>query len=133
MQAGQAPFAQRGIDLVSSREILALAKQRNQSAVQYHFGSRNGLVQAAFLKRFKKIDRMRGARLSLFELRGRFAGRTINVHPSRIDPGLLRPGPLRATGPRGRAAGRIRIDGDRTLRADDGPSENSHLLGLRKS
>lgn len=59
IQAAQTLFARRGIDLVSSREILALAKQRNQSAVQYHFGSRDGLIQATFLERFKKIDERR--------------------------------------------------------------------------
>jgi len=70
IQAAQTLFAQRGIDLVSSREILALAKQRNQSAVQYHFGSRNGLIQAAFLERFKKIDKRRVELLASQDLVG---------------------------------------------------------------
>jgi len=37
-------FAERGIDAVEPHEILERAGQRNASAIQYHFGSRAGLV-----------------------------------------------------------------------------------------
>lgn len=59
VRAAQTLFARRGIDLVTSRQILALARQRNQSAVQYHFGSRDGLIRAAFLEPFQRIDERR--------------------------------------------------------------------------
>jgi AcrR family transcriptional regulator len=39
-------FAERGIDAVQPHEILEAAGQRNASAIQYHFGSREGLVVA---------------------------------------------------------------------------------------
>jgi AcrR family transcriptional regulator len=44
-------FAERGIDGVGSHEILERAGQRNVSAIQYHFGSRAGLVVAVLQPR----------------------------------------------------------------------------------
>lgn len=59
IEAAEQLFARHGIDGVSSREIVTLAGQRNESAVQYHFGSRDGLIQAALLERFRRIDARR--------------------------------------------------------------------------
>src|SRR5213593_2005157 len=42
-------FARRGLD-VPIRDIHALAGQRNASALQYHFGDRNGLLVAILHK-----------------------------------------------------------------------------------
>lgn len=39
-------FAARGIQGVSMREIRLAAKQRNAGALQYHFGSKEGLLRA---------------------------------------------------------------------------------------
>jgi len=39
-------FAERGIDAVSSAEIIDAAGQRNKNAVHYHFGGKEGLVTA---------------------------------------------------------------------------------------
>lgn len=63
IRAAEQLFAERGIDGVSGREIVELAGQRNASAVQYHFGSRDGLIQAALLERFRRIDARRLERL----------------------------------------------------------------------
>jgi len=64
-------FAERGIEAVSLREIGAAAGQRNNSAAQYHFGSREGLVDAIFDTRMAPIDRRRQAMLAEIEETGR--------------------------------------------------------------
>lgn len=46
IRAGERLFAERGIHQVRLREINALAGQKNRSALHYHFGSRDGLVEA---------------------------------------------------------------------------------------
>src|SRR5687767_8424598 len=48
-------FARRGLD-VPIRDIHALAGQRNASALQYHFGDRNGLLSAILQKHALKDD-----------------------------------------------------------------------------
>jgi len=52
-------FAQRGMAGVSLREIAIAASQRNNGAVQYHFGDKEGLVRAVFARRASPIDRRR--------------------------------------------------------------------------
>jgi AcrR family transcriptional regulator len=66
-------FAERGIEAVSLREIGAAAGQRNNSAAQYHFGSREGLVDAIFETRMAPIDRRRQAMVAELEESGRTA------------------------------------------------------------
>jgi AcrR family transcriptional regulator len=56
-------FAERGIEAVSLREIGATAGQRNNSVAQYHFGGRQGLIDAIFELRMAPIDRRRHAML----------------------------------------------------------------------
>ena len=63
-------FAERGIEAVSLREIGAAAGQRNNSAAQYHFGSRDGLVDAIFEARMAPIDRRRRAMVAEIEAAG---------------------------------------------------------------
>jgi AcrR family transcriptional regulator len=46
LDAAEELFAERGIDGPSLNEINARAGQRNKTALQYHFGGRDGLVQA---------------------------------------------------------------------------------------
>jgi AcrR family transcriptional regulator len=60
-------FAEGGINGVSMREISAKAKQGNHFAVQYHFGSRDGLVQAIFDYRMDQMEPLRGAMLADLE------------------------------------------------------------------
>jgi len=64
-------FAERGIAAVSLREIGAAAGQRNNSAAQYHFGNREGLVDAIFEARMAPIDRHRQAMLAGLEAAAR--------------------------------------------------------------
>ena len=48
-------FAERGIEGVSLRQIGAAAGNGNNSAVQYHFGSKDRLVQAVFEYRLPRL------------------------------------------------------------------------------
>lgn len=57
-------FAQHGIDSVPLKDIVAAAGQKNQSAVQYHFGGKEGLIAAALQARFQGIDARRLALVS---------------------------------------------------------------------
>jgi len=63
-------FAQRGIGGVSLREIGIEAGQRNNSASQYHFGSKAGLVEAIFAYRMAAINERRVAALAELDARG---------------------------------------------------------------
>jgi len=56
-------FARGGIEGVSLREIAAAAGQGNHHAVQYHFGSREGLVQAVFDYRMLQMEARRAEML----------------------------------------------------------------------
>jgi AcrR family transcriptional regulator len=53
-------FAERGIDNVSTAEIVRSANQRNVSAVRYHFGSRDEVLRAVLARHVPDIaDRRR--------------------------------------------------------------------------
>lgn len=62
--AAEALFAKGGFETVSLREIAAVAGQKNHHAVQYHFGSREGLVSAIFRYRMAQMEERRGEMLS---------------------------------------------------------------------
>lgn len=49
-------FGEQGIDGVSLRQIVTAAGQANSSAVQHHFGSKEGLVQAVYDMRLPELD-----------------------------------------------------------------------------
>jgi AcrR family transcriptional regulator len=61
--AAEVAFARDGIDGASLRDIAAKSGQRNHHAVQYHFGSRESLVQAVFDYRMDQMEAARGAML----------------------------------------------------------------------
>ncbi len=50
IEAAERLFAQRGISSISVREITLAAGQKNNSALCYHFGSKEGLLQAILSK-----------------------------------------------------------------------------------
>ena len=58
--AAERLFAEGGIEGVSLRQINQAANQKNISAAHYHFGSREGLVQAVLAYRLPELDRRRG-------------------------------------------------------------------------
>jgi AcrR family transcriptional regulator len=52
-------FAEKGIDAVSMREIAREAGQRNNSALHYHFGSKEALIQAILQGGMRQINDLR--------------------------------------------------------------------------
>lgn len=64
-------FAEHGINGVSLRKIAADAGQRNDNAVAYHFGSKQGLVDAILAHRQVPLDARRLALIGAFDREGR--------------------------------------------------------------
>ncbi len=62
--AAERLFARSGIDAVPLREIARAAKNGNNNAVQYHFGTREGLLRAIFSYRIHQLNRLRSAILA---------------------------------------------------------------------
>lgn len=56
-------FARRGVYQATLREITEAAGQRNVSALNYHFGSRDGIVQAILEHHGDPLDEARGRHL----------------------------------------------------------------------
>lgn len=52
-------FIEKGPDEVSLRAIVREAGQKNQSALQYHFGNRDGLILAILLRRTRQLEARR--------------------------------------------------------------------------
>lgn len=63
-------FAERGIEGVSLSDINKAAGQRNRNATSYHFGSKDGLLQAILDKHEPGISARRNALLDEMEQRG---------------------------------------------------------------
>ncbi len=59
IHTAQQLFAERGVDAVSLNEITVAAGQKNRNALQYHFGSRHGLVQAILDYHADDVARLR--------------------------------------------------------------------------
>ena len=57
--AAEQLFAEHSIDGVSLRQINSAAGQRNSTALQYHFGSRSGLIRAVLEKHREPIETRR--------------------------------------------------------------------------
>jgi AcrR family transcriptional regulator len=72
LDAAERLVGDRGLE-VSLREVGAAAGQRNNSAAQYHFGSRAGLMAAVFERRMGPINESRQAMLDDLDAAGRGA------------------------------------------------------------
>jgi AcrR family transcriptional regulator len=64
-------YAERGLDAVSMREITREAGQKNSTALQYYFSSKEALVSAIIVRRMKDGDYRRLEFLHDLELRGK--------------------------------------------------------------
>src|ERR687891_1391854 len=71
VRAAEDLFAARGIDAVSLREINRTAGAKNASALQYHFGDRDGLLRAVLAKHHHAVEARRHAMLDAYEAEGR--------------------------------------------------------------
>ena len=65
--SAQKLLAQRGVDAVSINELTAAAGQRNRNALQYHFGDRNGLLQAIIDYHAARVTTLRSGLLAKTE------------------------------------------------------------------
>lgn len=63
LTAAEGLFADYGIEAVSARQIALAAGQRNQSAIRYHFGSKDDLIVALLDERIAEINERRAAML----------------------------------------------------------------------
>lgn len=63
LDAAERLFAEKGLHATSAREIVAAAGQRNESAIQYHFGGRAGLLDAIHARRLTQVEQARLERL----------------------------------------------------------------------
>lgn len=63
LDAAERLFAAHGLEGVSLRSIVREAGQRNQSALQYHFGDRDGLLAAIQERRVAQLEKKRRALL----------------------------------------------------------------------
>jgi AcrR family transcriptional regulator len=59
LDAAEKLFAERGIDAVSLNSIARYANQLNSSVMQYHFGSKTGLIDAILERRMEDLNRRR--------------------------------------------------------------------------
>jgi len=62
--AAERLFAERGVDSVSVNEITVAAGQKNRNALQYHFGNREGLLQAIIDHHASRVAELRTAYMS---------------------------------------------------------------------
>ncbi|MFG2643954.1 TetR/AcrR family transcriptional regulator [Streptomyces sp. NPDC048370] len=58
IRAAEEIFAAQGVDGAQLRDVVALAGQSNPSAVQYHFGSRAGLLDAVMAGRQRRTEQV---------------------------------------------------------------------------
>ena len=63
-------FAEKGIEGVSLAEINRVARQRHSNACHYHFGSKDGLIQAILDKHVPAISANRNAMFDAMEVTG---------------------------------------------------------------
>ncbi len=77
MRAAEKLFSARGVDAVSLREVSETAGQRNNSAVLYHFKSREGLIDAILNRHADPIQARYVAQLDLLQSQGKVELRTI--------------------------------------------------------
>ena len=67
LDAAEELFSSRGIDATSLRAI-TIAAEVNLAAVNYHFGSKDGLVKTVFLRRLEPLNNERLELLDALEI-----------------------------------------------------------------
>jgi AcrR family transcriptional regulator len=67
LAAAEEAFAKHGIEGASIRQINDLAGQRNTSAIRYHFGNREGLLEALIERRMGELEEERAALLAALD------------------------------------------------------------------
>ena len=80
-------FAERGIEAVSLNQIAKAANQRNSTVIQYHFGSKTGLLQAITQRRTQVVNRRRHELLAQIDGKDRQADLTAAVKAMSVPYG----------------------------------------------
>jgi AcrR family transcriptional regulator len=70
-------FAERGLDGISLREIIREAGVKHSTAIQYHFGDRDGLLDAVLAPHESRVDTRRDALLDDYKASGTPDCRTV--------------------------------------------------------
>ncbi len=70
LRAAEALFADKGLESTSLREVALAAGQKNTNAVQYHFGSKEGLLKAIWQRHAEGIEARRAGLLAEAEVAG---------------------------------------------------------------
>lgn len=73
---------------VALRDISAAAGQRNHSAAHYHFGSREGLIEAVIVARSAAVDSRRAELLALLDPAAPREQRVVDLIGALLDPWL---------------------------------------------
>lgn len=88
MDAAERLFAERGFDGASVRDITKAAKA-NLGAINYHFGTKDGLIMAVFTRRLKPLNEKRLAQLDAVEARAPAAREAAGADSLTTVPGSL--------------------------------------------
>lgn len=86
LRAAEEVFAEQGVDGAQLRDVVRLAGQSNPSAVQYHFGSRQGLLDAVMAARQERTERVLERLLSTGTEPGAEAGTEPGADEDGPDP-----------------------------------------------
>ena len=70
LDVAESLFLSKGIDEVSLRAIVRAAGHKNPSALQYHFGNREGLIEAIVGRRFQQQETRRAQLLDAEKRKG---------------------------------------------------------------
>jgi len=65
MRAAEKLFSERGVENVTVRAIIEQSGQKNESALQYHFNSRQGLIDAIHQHRNGQVQELRSELLAV--------------------------------------------------------------------
>lgn len=84
VRAAETLFARHGVEGVSLNTITRAARQSNRNAIQYHFGGKNGLLQAIFDKHSTGVAERRAAIID--ELAARDEPTEIIVATAMVQP-----------------------------------------------
>lgn len=128
LDAAEALFAERGVEAAGMRAITQRAGA-NVAAVNYHFGSKSGLLQAVLRRRLERLNAERLAQLAAAET----AAGTARVKPHQIVAAFFAPAIALAADRAGggqafmRLMARSSADSDQFLRDFLG-AENSRLM-----
>lgn len=85
IDAAEQIIATKGIEALTLRDVQQIAEQRNKSAINYHFGSREGLIEAVVRRQTERMAARRDERM------GRLQGPLESQSPTALLDLLISP------------------------------------------